>query len=223
MSVAGFREGTPAYDILQYLLHHGSATVKELEEVLGVSTTSVREQLTHLTNQALITPQKVRQGPGRPLNRYVLTSKAQSLFPKGYDVLINVLLEEILRTHGAEHLAELLTRVGIRLAEQYDLPAAHDALRERLMALAYAMNEQGMPIKIAQTEDGWVVSEYGCPYFEVAQEHSHVCTMERRMLEAAIGLEVELSQRMVEGHHGCHFVVKPRELSPEPGSSSDLA
>ena len=72
MTVMGFREGTPAGDILTFIQRNGSATVKELEDVLGVSTTAVREQLTHLTNQVLITTNKIRQGPGRPLYRYIL-------------------------------------------------------------------------------------------------------------------------------------------------------
>jgi predicted ArsR family transcriptional regulator len=35
--------------------------------------------------------------------------------------------------------------------------------------------------------------------------------MERQMLETALGREVELTRRMVEGHHGCHFTVKSGE------------
>ncbi len=224
MTVAGFREGTPASDILLFIQRNGSATVKELEEALGVSTTAVREQLTHLQNQSLIAASKVRQGPGRPLYRYTLTPKAQGLFPKGYDVLINLLLEAILEHEGPETLAKLLSVVGSRLAEQYDLPLANAALRERLMALAFAMNRQGTPINIVENpEGGWVVSEYACPYYEVAQEHDSVCSMERTMLEAAIGHKVQITKRMVEGHNGCQFVIKPSESPKRPNPSKDVA
>jgi len=218
MNVAGFREGTPASDILLYIQRNGSATVKDLEDTLGVSTTAVREQLTHLTNQGFVTTSKVRQGPGRPLYRYTLTSKAQSLFPKGYDVLINLLLEEILEQDGAEKLITMLSRIGQRLAEQYDLPVANDALRERMMALSYAMNKKGTPINIVEQPDGaWMMNEYACPYFEVAQEHDSVCSMERQMLEVIIGHKVEITQRILEGHHGCQFVVQPKEsISQSP-------
>ncbi len=214
MTVIGFREGTPAGDILTYIQRNGSATVKQLEDALGVSTTAVREQLTHLTNQELITPNKVRQGPGRPSYRYTLTAKAQALFPKGYDVLINLLLEEILVTDGAEKLAKLLNGVGTRLATYYaNQQPAKDALRERLMGLAYAMAQRGMPINVVERpEGGWMLSEYACPYFEVAKTHDSVCSMERQMLESALGHEVQLTRRMVEGHTGCHFLIKPEEI-----------
>ena len=210
MTVMGFREGTPAGDILTFIQRNGSATVKELEDVLGVSTTAVREQLTHLTNQELITTNKIRQGPGRPLYRYILTAKAQALFPKGYDVLLNLLLEEIVATDGPDKLALLLNNVGRRLAAtSANSHPANDALRERLMGLAYTLTQRGIPINVVERpEGGWTLSEYACPYFEVAQSHEGVCSMERQMLETALGREVELTRRMVEGHHGCHFTVK---------------
>lgn len=211
MSVMGFREGTPAGDILTFIQRTGSATVKELEDTLSVSTTAVREQLTHLTNQGLVATTKIRQGAGRPLYRYVLTAKSQALFPKGYDVLLNLLLEEIVLNDGPEKLALLLNGVGNRLAASYATShPANDALRERLMGLAYMMNQKGIPINVVERpEGGWTLSEYACPYFEVAQAHSSVCTMERQMIETALGHEVELTRRIVEGHNGCHFVIKP--------------
>lgn len=211
MAVAGFREGTPAADILAYIQRHGSATVKELEDTLGVSTTAVREQLAHLSEGDLITSSKVQRGPGRPLYRYTLTAKAQNLFPKGYDVLINLLLEEILALDGHEKLQQILNRVSIRLAEQYtSMHESNTALRERLMALSFSMAEQGMPINVVELpEGGFNVNEYACPYFEVAQEHDSVCRMERRMLEEVLGQRVHLTQRMIEGHTGCQFVIEP--------------
>ncbi|MBP8251225.1 MAG: winged helix-turn-helix transcriptional regulator [Herpetosiphon sp.] len=213
MTVLAFREGTPAGDILLFIQKYGSATIKELEEALGVSTTAVREQVTHLTNQGWIAPSKIRQGAGRPLFRYTLTAKAQGLFPKGYDVLLNLLLEEILEHDGAEKLQSLLTNVGKRLAT-LNTPNQpfRDALRERLMDFVYTMNKKGVKFNLEQLQDGsWIVSEYACPYFEVAQSHDSVCSMERKMMETALGHKVELSQRIVEGHTGCHFVVTPNE------------
>jgi predicted ArsR family transcriptional regulator len=69
-----------------------------------------------------------------------------------------------------------------------------------------------MPINVVErAEGGWTVSEYACPYFEVAKTHDSVCSMERQMLESALGHEVQLTRRMVEGHTGCHFLVKSEE------------
>jgi DeoR family suf operon transcriptional repressor len=212
MAALNFREGTPAGDILHYIQRHGSATIKELEIALDVSTTAVREQIANLLGDGLLKSTKVRQGAGRPSFRYMLAAKAQALFPKGYDVLINLLLEEILAVEGRDKLQQILDRVGRRLADQYtdESEAAQEGelLRDRLMGLAQALDRRGMPIDVIELSEGnFIVSEYACPYFDVAQEHSGVCTMEQRMMEHVLGRKVELTKRIVEGHHGCQFHV----------------
>ncbi|GIV95668.1 MAG: TrmB family transcriptional regulator [Herpetosiphonaceae bacterium] len=223
MAGLNYREGTPAGDILQYIQRHGSATIKELEAAFDVSATAVREQISHLLAEGLLTATKVRQGAGRPSFRYLLTAKAQALFPKGYDVLINLLLEEILVLDGREKLQLILDRVGKRLAEQYanrtDGYPDGSELRERLTALAAALEKQGMPIAVHELSEGkFVVSEYACPYFDVAQEHSGVCAMEQRMLEHVLGREVTITRRIVEGHHGCQFVIGDK-LESDPAAT----
>src|ERR1051325_8826414 len=110
---------SPAGKILAHLQRHGEATVRELEEVLQVSTTAVREHLTHLQARELVATRLVRHGPGRPHLVYFLTPKAQSLFPKHYDTLVNLLLREIAGQEGPERLQVILDAVGARLAEEY--------------------------------------------------------------------------------------------------------
>ena len=48
MAVTQYTAESPAGKILDYLQRNGEATVKDLEELLGISTTAVREHLTHL-------------------------------------------------------------------------------------------------------------------------------------------------------------------------------
>src|SRR5215212_6282278 len=87
MAATLFTSESPAGKILAYLQRHGEATVKQLEELLGISTTAVREHLTHLEAKDLVTAKLVRRGPGRPHALYFLTATAQDLFPKEYDTL----------------------------------------------------------------------------------------------------------------------------------------
>ena len=82
MSVTPYTPDTQAGKILAYLQRHGEATVKDLEELLGISTTAVREHLTHLEVKDLLSTRLVRNGPGRPRLVYFLTARAQELFPK---------------------------------------------------------------------------------------------------------------------------------------------
>src|ERR1041384_1716438 len=107
---------SPAGKILDYLQRHGEATVKDLEELMGISTTAVREHLTHLQVKDLVATRLVRNAPGRPHAVYSLTPEAHNLFPKEYDTLTNMLLREITSQEGPARLQLLLDAVGGRLA-----------------------------------------------------------------------------------------------------------
>jgi DeoR family transcriptional regulator, suf operon transcriptional repressor len=196
---------SPAGKILAYLQRHGEATVKDLEELLGVSTTAVREHLTHLQAKNLVATRLVRHGPGRPHALYSLTDAAQDLFPKEYDTLTNMLLREIASQEGPDRLQVLLDAVGARLAEEYRGQVAGAALSERLLALREALERRGIPVELQPDGDSFQL--FACPYFDVAQEHAGVCAMERRMVEQVLGEHVILEGTIREGKRACRFTV----------------
>lgn len=202
-----FSDNTPAGKILAHLQRHGEAAIKELEEVLGVSTTAVREHLTNLQARELVATRLVRRGPGRPHLAYFLTPKAQELFPKEYDTLINLLLRELTQRAGPDQLQNILDAVGARLAEEYRAGVAGEQLHERLAALRAELESRGIPADIQPAGDG--LSLFACPYLDVAQEHAAVCRMEQRMLEQVLGEKLHLEGRIREGGRSCHFSVNP--------------
>lgn len=205
MEVLGFSSTSPAGTILQYLQRNGQASIKELEDVLGVSTTAVREHLAHLHAEGLISTSTVRRGPGRPHFVYSLTNKAQNLFPKHYDLLINLLLHEIAAEEGREKVDKLLERVSNRLAKEYADRMNGEDVQARLVELRSMLESRGIPAEIHQSGDGLQI--FSCPYFDVAQEHAEVCTMERQMLEQLLGEKITLKDSIRDGHHHCSFFV----------------
>jgi len=205
MAATRFPSESPAGKILAYLQRHGEATVKQFEELLGISTTAVREHLTHLEAKDLVTTKLVRRGPGRPHALYFLTDAAQDLFPKEYDTLSTMLLREIASQEGPDRLQVLLNAVGARLAEEYRGPAAGAELPERLLALCAALERRGIPVELLPDGDGFKL--FACPYLDVAQEHAGVCSMERRMVEQVLGKQIVLESTIREGGRSCHFTV----------------
>jgi predicted ArsR family transcriptional regulator len=202
-----FAAESPAGKILDYLQRNGEATVKALEELLGISTTAVREHLIHLQARDLVTTKLERHGPGRPHAVYYLTPEAQSLFPKEYDTLTNMLLREIISQDGPARLQLLLDAVGARLAEEYRGHVAGTDLSARLLALRTALEGRGIPVEIQPTNDGFRL--FACPYYDVAQEHAGVCMMERRMVEQVLGETIVLEETIRDGSRSCHFTVIP--------------
>lgn len=204
MTVTPYTLGTQAGKILAHLQRHGEATVKELEELLGISTTAVREHLTHLEAKDLLGTRLARSGPGRPRLVYFLTQRAHELFPKQYDTLVTLLLREIASREGPDQLQVLLDAVAARLAAEYGGQVDAEHLAERLQQLRDAMEARGIPAEVRSAES---LQVFACPYLDVAQEHAAVCTMERRMLESVLGETIRLEGTIREGRRSCHFAL----------------
>lgn len=198
----------PASEILQLLQRRGPLSVKALEEALGVSTNAVREQLQHLLAAELITTSKVRNGTGRPAHVYALSDKAQSLFPQSYGVLVQLLIEEIVKTSGPEAAQQLLRTVGDRLGEELAQDNHGQELRGRVNAVVSMLEQRGTPITLNEDENTISLQGWSCPYFDLAREHDGLCEMERQMLERALGTNVTIAERRFDGHAGCRFVIE---------------
>jgi predicted ArsR family transcriptional regulator len=199
---------SPAGQILKLLQQQGTLSIKDIENALGVTTTAVRQQITALQADGLVTATTVREKRGRPHAVYCLSEKGQSLFASGYEDLALVLLEEVLELAQPESTRQLLRRVSARLGEQYAEQMHGMALAERLQELVALFEKRGVLIKLEEEPDAFMLTEYGCPYYTLAREHREVCGMEIEAIEQALGSQVTLCQSQLDGHHGCQFHVK---------------
>ena len=201
--------GSPAGHVLTALQRKGAATVKDLEDTLGVTTTAVRQQLTQLMADGYVEQRVERNDArGRPRHVYSLTTTGRSLFPHHYDEFTNGLLREILISEGPEKVQELLQRIGQRLAAQYAGQITVDAPAARAAALTELLNARGILAELVEGPDGIRVSEYTCPYYELAREHRAICDMEQDMMTHVIRQPVALVSCSLDGHHGCEFRIE---------------
>ena len=202
----------PTWQVLEYLQRNGTASIKELEELLGVTTTAVRQHLGTLQADGYIERQRVHSGVGRPHHAYSITEKAHELFACHCDDLALTLLEEVFVLEGKERAALLLARVGDRLASRYANSVRSDVLQERVEQLAGALYQRGVLTDVAVEEnETFILKAYNCPYHELAQEHRDICEMDEKLMQQVLGSDVSLSECMMDGHSGCSFVVSHTE------------
>lgn len=200
----------PAGAILRSLQQHGPRTIKQLQAELGVrSVNAVREQLASLSAAGLITATTQRHGTGRPAHVYALSERAHALFPNGYDVLLRLLLDEIAARGGNDHVQDLLRGVGERLADQFGGHAGEP--QDRLDTLVETLGARGTPITLHEANGTTTLHKYTCPYFDLAKSSDAVCGAEQHMIEQVLGRSVELTERLVDGHTGCCFVVQDQQ------------
>src|SRR5690606_16660125 len=130
---------TTKQQILVLLKRTGSATVEEAAGALAVASMTARQHLLNLERDGLVVSQRVRRANGRPHYLYSLTSKGEDMFPRRYDLLARVLLDEVGEI-DAQALAEmtpaarrsfLIQRSADRLAERYRFDASGRDLEDR--------------------------------------------------------------------------------------------
>lgn len=202
------QKNSPTRQIVEHLQRQGQATIKELETLLGVTTTAVRQHLTTLLAEGYIRRQAVHAGVGRPYHTYAVTDKTRDLYACHCDDLALTLLEEVFALEGKERAAALLDRVGNRLADRYSRSVRSIVLLDRVEELAAELEQRGVLTGVAAHDDGIVLHTFNCPYHELAQEHREICAMDEKMMRDVLGSDVSLSACIMDGHNGCTFVVR---------------
>jgi predicted ArsR family transcriptional regulator len=201
-------KSSPTWQIIEYLQRHHSATIKDLEQLLGVTTTAVRQHLRTLQMEGYIDRTTVHSGVGRPHHAYVMTEAARGLFDCHCDDLALTMLEEMFEMVGPDHISVLLGRVSNRLADRYAGSVTAQALNRRVEQMAGVLNRQGVLTDVlAQDDNTIILKTYNCPYHELAQEHRQICDMDQDMLQKVLGSDVSLSACILDGDAGCSFVV----------------
>jgi DeoR family transcriptional regulator, suf operon transcriptional repressor len=199
---------SPAWQVIEYIKRNGSATIKELEDLLGVTTNAVRQHLQALQADGYVERRQVNTGVGRPHHAYSISEKAHELFACHCDDLALTLLEEVFALEGPDRAALLLDRVGDRLAKRYAPSVRAEALQERVEQLAGALYQRGVLTDVdVEDENTIILHAYNCPYHELAQEHRSICEMDEEVMRKVLGSDVNLSACMMDGHRGCSFVV----------------
>ena len=102
----------------------------------------------------------------------------------------------------------MLHRLSTRLADIYRDEMDGQVLAERVREWADLLDERGVIVEVQETDDGYLIEQYGCPYLNVAVDNRAVCEMERQVMEQLLESNVRLKQCALDGHKSCHFAVK---------------
>ncbi len=209
MASANLHMQSTRQQILEYLQRNGRGTVKELGQLLGLTSTGIRQHLTVLERDALVAAREERGRVGRPTLVYSLTEKADSLFPKTYDVLANVLLEEIRATDGNEKLHHLLQNVAHRLAAPYADRVEGKPFPERVQETTQILEEQGCLVDWSQNDGEYLIDEFTCPFPKTAERDRAVCALHVEFVHLLTGGDARLTRSLLRGERACTYRIRP--------------
>jgi len=197
--------------ILDNLKRRHQATVDELSRALGLTAATVRHHLDILRGEGYIAAPIVcrRKTPGRPQYAYTLTEKADALFPKRYDCLASLMLDELRSCLPAAEVDRMLERIGERVASQAAL-AEEDEFIARLAAAVEFLDGLGYMARWEYRDDGdYWLHIANCPYEQVASQHDEVCKMDLRMLTHLLGTAPRRITWAAHGDDQCIYAIRP--------------
>jgi DeoR family suf operon transcriptional repressor len=197
--------------ILLTIKRRGEARAEDLAGALGITSSAVRQHLSSLVAEGLVSVREQRGGTGRPKFFYSTTAAAEELFPKTYGDLTNELLDHL----GDEEpgmVDRLFTRRQQRRVTAAEQRLAGLSFGQRVEELARILDEDGYLAGAEQGADGeWLIVEHNCAILEVALRYGQACSSEIGFLRQVMpDAAIDRVSHMASGQHHCAYRVRPR-------------
>jgi predicted ArsR family transcriptional regulator len=181
--------------------------------LLNISPVAVRQHLSSLEAEGMLMVHVERRSKGRPSHRYALTARGDETFPRCYDVVANILLEELRTWQGEEAVNHLFERQRERMTALIQTRLGERSLPARLHELARIHSENGFMAEACEEDDSFLLIKRNCALRSIARQHPMVCCQgEEGMMRHLLGAkEVVHEKSIVEGEHYCQFRIRHQE------------
>ena len=191
--------------ILDHLRLRTEATVSELGEFLSLTATGVRQHLTVLEQEGLVSSREERGKVGRPALVYSLTARGEASYPMRYDVVAN----EVHSTYGPAPYQQMIKGVAVRMAAPHGSRLAGAPLENRVDAACELVRDQGVVADWERKDGGFLLHERTCPYPEMARHNSAACVIDVAYMRELTGMDARLVECRVRGDRGCTYRLQP--------------
>jgi DeoR family suf operon transcriptional repressor len=199
--------------VLYALRRRGQATAEDLAAALDMTVSGARQHLTALVDDGLAETTelpRVAGQRGRPQLEYMVTERADTLFPKAYGELTNELLgyvsdadASLVDTIFARRRDERVRNAELRLAPKKSLKGKVDELTRIL-------DEDGYLASVEKIPGGFRIVEHNCAILTVARKYGQACTSEIDFIRTVLpGATVERVSHILDGAHHCAYEVRP--------------
>lgn len=199
---------TTRMDLLEFLRRKGPASAEIIAAELGVTPNAVRQHLTNLERDGLVTSAAVHNKRGRPSLEFSLTDRADGVFPKRYGQLATMVLTELQSMSGPDVLDDLFRRVAQRYSVTMRKGMEGLDFEEKLDRLLGWINRAGTLAEAEETEDGIRVSIHNCPFRNTALKYPQVCTITPHLMVELLDVEVSQTSSIHRQDPYCSFVIR---------------
>jgi DeoR family suf operon transcriptional repressor len=199
--------------VVYALRRRGQATADDIARQLDMTVSGARQHLTALVTdglaEAIELPRPAGQR-GRAQLAYMVTERADALFPKAYGELTNELLGYASETDSGLVDTLFQRRRDERIHNATARLAKKRGLKAKVAELTRILDDDGYLASYEPAGDGvFRIVEHNCAIWAVAQRYGQACTSELDFIRAALpDAEVDRVQHMVAGAPHCAYEVR---------------
>jgi DeoR family suf operon transcriptional repressor len=194
------------------LLLEGAKTTHQLADILKIHHTAVRAQLEGLERNGLVFADFRHEGVGRPKKYYALTEDGRELLPRRYQLMLEIILQNLITTHGRAEVERLMRAVARELAAKLEVAATEAPLEVRVTKAVEALNELGFRASVGQEAGELTIVRTSCVFQQTAASHHDlVCQVfDQELLNASLAgdAKIEMVQSQAKGDCVCKHVVR---------------
>ncbi|MCL4447021.1 MAG: ArsR family transcriptional regulator [Thermoplasmatales archaeon] len=173
--------GASKQRILKELLEK-PRVIYELSDKLDIRSNAVREHLNMLEGMGYVESKFIKTKVGRPKKTYNISSDGMKLFPKKYDLLLKILLDELTSEKGVLWVRDFLKRAGKRIVKE------DETKFKGISELLTFYNNLGCMATAIEKDGNIVIKRNNCIYYSLALETNNVfCgTFEDALIESML-------------------------------------
>ena len=203
-------------EILRIINERPNTTVNAIARELGLAPISVRYHLNLLERDSLIAIKKVRGSIGRPFNTYAITAAGRERLPHSYDLLAERLLTELKQFATPDQIEKMFHGMAETITASRQQQLSGSTVQEKIDNLVELLGAEGFLARWEETNGGFFLKEYNCPYQRVRQNHPEICELDKQIISNILQAPVSLDSCIAEGDDCCTYHVKSGSLiAPE--------
>ena len=199
--------------VLYALRRRGQASADDIARQLDMTVSGARQHLTALVDDGLAEATELPRPPGqrgRAQLAYMVTERADALFPKAYGELTNELLGYASETDSGLVDTLFQRRRDERIRNATRRLAGKRGLKAKVAELTRILDDDGYLATCEDVGNGvFRIVEHNCAIWAVAQKYGQACTSEIEFIRAVLPeAHVERVQHMIAGARRCAYEVR---------------
>ncbi len=213
-------------ELILNLLLEGSKTAGEIADKLKIQKSAIRTHLESLQTEQSVKSYFKIERLGRPRKVYELTESGRELFfPRRYDLVLSLVLQEIESTKGHEYMKKIVESIADNMSQDIreKIKKSSSSLKESISILNSASNELGFMSSLYKEEDDdnnntYSIVSNNCIVHKAAIRHQDaIChgfhdRLIQKSLDGEIDAKVQLKECIALGDkHSRHIIIANKD------------